>query len=566
MTTTPEQPDDASQTERLIDVALDAPPAVSLEPPRKAPPIGGAGLVFIGILSSRIAGIVRDMLRAQYLGATGGIVGDAWTNAIRIPNLLQNLLGEGVLSASFIPVYTRLLTDGDEEEAGRLAGGVLAILIVVMAVAVALGVVLAPAIVHLIANKFEGEKLVLTIQLVRILFPGAALFVLAAWCIGILNSHRRFLLPYFAPVFWNLAMIAAFLWFGRGRNLPAPELVKAVAWASVVGAGLQFMVQLPSVLRLAKRLKVQLDIRRESVRRVLHNFGPVALSRGVVQISQFLDLWIANLLPQGAATLLMTAQTVNLLPISLFGISVSASELPEMSSVTGTEDERAALLRGRIKNSVRRIAYFVIPSAVAFILLGDLIIRVLYERGKWLQIDTAYAWAILAGSAFGLLASTLGRLYSAAFYAMHDTRRPLRFALIRVVLTVTLGYLAAIPVTNALGISDRHWGTAGLTFTAGMAGWVEFALLRGALEKRIGDVSIPAAYMIRLWGIAVGAGIIANEIQRVVEPLFIGARHTIHAMFVAAAVLGTYGVAYLIATSLLGIPEAAALTKRLLRR
>jgi putative peptidoglycan lipid II flippase len=565
VTTPPKQPDNASQTERLIDVALDAPPTVSLTAPTKAPAIGGAGLVFIGILSSRIAGIVRDMLRAQYLGATIGLVGDAWTMAIRIPNLLQNLLGEGVLSASFIPVYTRLLADGDEEEAGRLAGGVLAILFVVMSVAVALGVVLAPAIVHLIANEYVGEKFDLTVHLVRILFPGAALFVLAAWCIGILNSHRKFLLPYFAPVFWNLTMIVAFVWFGRGRHLPPPDLVKAVAWASVLGAALQFLVQLPSVLRFAKRIKVRFDHRRESVRRVLRNFGPVALSRGVVQISQFLDLWIANHLPQGSPTVLMTAQTVNLLPISLFGIAVSASELPEMSSVTGTDDERAALLRRRITNSVRRIAYFVIPSAVAFVLLGDVIIRVLYERGQWLAIDTKYAWGTLAGSAFGLLASTLGRLYSAAFYAMHDTRRPLRFALIRVSLTVAMGYLAAIPLTNALGI-DKHWGTAGLTLTAGMAGWVEFALLRRALQQRIGDVSIPVAFMMRLWAIAVGAGLVGYGIQRTVEPLFPGMRHTLHSIVTAGAVLGAYGVVYLATTSILKVPEATALTSRLLRR
>jgi len=528
-------------------------------------PLGGATSIAIGILMSRAAGVVRDMLRAAYFGATGSIVGDAWTMAIRIPNLLQNLLGEGVLSASFIPVYSRLIAEGNEEEAGRVAGAVAAILAVVMAALVAVGVFFAPAIVHLIASTYTGEKYELTVQLTRILFPGAALFVFAAWCIGVLNSHRRFLLPYMAPVFWNLTMIAAFVWFGPRLDLV--PLARAVAWASVVGAALQFVVQVPAVLVLAKHLRVRLDYRRDAVRRVLRNFGPVALSRGVVQISQFVDLWIANLLPTGSPTLLMTAQTVNMLPISLFGMAIAASELPEMSSVAGTDDERAVLLRERIAAAARRMAYFVIPSAVAFIVLGDVIIRVLYERGKWTPLDTTYAWGVLAGSAFGLLAGTIGRLYSAAFYAMHDTRVPLNFAVLRVALTVVLGYVAAVPLTNALGI-DRHWGTAGLTLTAGIAGWVEFVLLRRALRRRVGDVSVPRAFLLRIWAVAAVAGVLAYTVKLGVggmlgTPPVLGRWMS---AIVAVAVLGSYALVYLGGTVAMRIPEATALTSRILRR
>jgi putative peptidoglycan lipid II flippase len=540
---------------------MTAPAAPVAEKPMRRP-LGGAALIAIGIISSRSVGIVRDMLRAAYFGATISFVGDAWTMAIRIPNLLQNLLGEGVLSASFIPVYSRLLADGNEEEAGRVAGAVAAILGVVMAVLVAVGVFFTPAIVHLIATRYTGEKFELTVQLTRILFPGTALFVLAAWCIGVLNSHRRFLLPYMAPVFWNLTMIAAFLWFGPRLKL-AP-LAKAVAWASVVGAALQFLVQVPSVMGLAKHLRVRLDHRREKVRLVLRNFGPVALSRGVVQISAFLDLWIANLLPTGSPTLLMTAQTVNMLPISIFGMAISASELPEMSSVVGTDDERAVLLRERIAGAVRRMAFFVIPSAVAFILFGDVIIRVLYERRKWTPVDTTYAWGILAGSAFGLLASTVGRLYAAAFYAMHDTRTPLNFAVIRVSLTVMLGYLTAVSLTKALGI-DQHWGTAGLTFTAGIAGWVEFTLLRRALQRRVGNVSLPIGFMVRLWGIAAGAAVVGYGMQRLVEPLFPSMRPSLRNVVSATAILGAYGLCYLAVAAILKIPEATALMQRFRR-
>jgi putative peptidoglycan lipid II flippase len=526
--------------------------------------LGNSALVAIGILTSRLFGILRESLRAKYLGASGGIAGDAWTTAIRIPNLLQNLLGEGVLSASFVPVYARLLADGDEEEAGRLAGAIGVILGLVTALIVLAGVLFAPAIVYALTDPdWPAEKTALAIALTRILFPGAALFVMGAWCIGVLNSHRRFLLAYLAPVMWNLAMIAAFLWFGS-QGLPPERIVIAVAWASVVGAALQFLVQLPLVLSLARRLKLRLDHRRESVRRVLKNFGPVAMSRGVVQVSGFMDLWIANRLPQGAPTFLMTAQIVNMLPVSLFGMAVSASELPELSSLTGTDDERKAALRTRVTAGARRIAYFVIPSAVAFIALGDVIIRVLYEYGEWKALDTRFTWGVLAGSAFGLVASTVGRLYSSAFYALHAGNRPFRFALIRVIIGIILGYIGAIWLTGQLGI-DRRWGAAILAVTSGVAGWIEFALLRRALIARVGDLRIPLGDSLRLWGIAAVAGAIGFAVKFYVAPHLGGLEGAWRHLPEAALSLGAFGLVYLGATTALGVPEAQALIRKLRR-
>ena len=532
-------------------------------PAAKRAALGGAGVIGISILVSRVFGIVRESLRAQYFGATANIVGDAWAVAIRIPNMLQNLLGEGALSASFIPVYARLLAEGDDEEAGKLAGTVGVLLFAAMVVFVALGVIFAPAIVHLIASEYSGEKFDLTVRLTRILFPGAALFVMGAWCIGVLTSHRRMATAYLAPVMWNLAMIAAFLWFGR--RLDIIPLAATVAWASVIGAALQVGFQLPTVLRSVKRLKLSLDHRRESVRKVLRNLGPVTLSRGVVQISQFFDLWIANLLPQGAQALLMTAQTVTMLPISLFGMAVSAAELPEMSSLIGSDDERTAKLRERIRSGVRRIAFFVIPSAIAFVVFGDVIVRVLFQRGHFTPMDTVYTWGILAGSAFGLLASTIGRLYSSAYYAMHDTRRPFRIALLRIVLSIVIGYVLAVPVTNAL-FDDRRWGTVGLMLASGIAGWVEFALLRRGLRERLGNVSVPVRYALQLWGLATGAAAIGSLVWLATTRWVHLARPAVESLVVAIAVLGAYGIAYLVGATLLRVPESDALTRRIIRK
>ena len=134
---------------------------------------------------------------------------DAFTAAFKIPNILNNLFGEGALSASFIPVYSRLLEEGREEDAGKLAGAILGLLSVVVAVAVLVGVLITPWLIPLIAPGFDPERRALTITLVRILFPGAGIFVISAWCLGVLNSHRKFLISYPAPMLWNVAMIAA---------------------------------------------------------------------------------------------------------------------------------------------------------------------------------------------------------------------------------------------------------------------------------------------------------------------------------------------------------------------
>ena len=428
---------------------------------------GAAFLVGAGIFLSRIAGLVRNKVFAYYFGSS--LAADALNAAIRIPNLLQNLFGEGVLSASFIPEYAGLLAQEKKEESDRLAGAVAAALALTSAIVVLIGVLAAPALVSLIAGGFVGERRELTVRLTRILFPGAGLLVLSAWCLGILNSHRKFFVSYTAPVIWNVAMIGALVGFGTGT--PQVRLAEIVAWASVVGSALQFGVQLPLVLRLASGVRLNLNLGVESAQRVFRNFVPAFISRGVVQISAYIDAFIASWLPTGAVAVFAYAQVLYTLPVSLFGMAVSAAELPVMSSATGTAEEIAAYLRGRLDGGLQRIAFFIVPSAVAFLAFGDVISAVLFESGRFTRSDSVWVWQILAGSTIGLLASTWGRLYSSTFYALRDTRTPLKYATVRVALTTILGLIAALRLPGWLGL-DPKIGVAGLTASAGIAGWV----------------------------------------------------------------------------------------------
>ncbi len=507
-----------------------------------------AFLVAAGILLSRMVGLVRQRVFGYYFGLSDAA--DAFAAAFRVPNVLQNLFGEGVLSASFIPVYARLLAEGDEEESGRVAGAVGAVLALAASVLVLAGVLAAPYLIWVIAPGFHGEKRDLTVRLVRILFPGAGLLVFSAWCLGILNSHRRFFLSYTAPVIWNAAMIATLAVFG---GLKLNDLAVDLAWGSVLGSALQFGLQLPVVLRLTRKLRLRLDTRAAHVREVLRNFVPVFVSRGVVQISGYVDQLLASLVGAGAVTALAYSQSINTLPVSLFGMAISAAELPAMSSALGDAAGVAAQLQARLDSGLRRIAFFVVPSAVAFLALGDVITAALYQTGRFTHGDSLYVWAILAGSSVGLLASTLGRLYSSTYYALRDTRTPLRYAVVRVLLTTALGYLCAIPLPRWIGL-DARWGMAGLTASAGVAGWVEFALLRRTLNRRIGRTGLPASLAARLWISAAFAASAGWAVK-----LSLG-RHG--PILSATAVLGAYGVVYFAVTYLLRVEECRLTLKR----
>jgi putative peptidoglycan lipid II flippase len=294
----------------------------------------------------------------------------------------------------------------------------------------------------------------------------------------------------------------------------------------------------------------------EEVRTVLRNFVPVFLSRGVVQISAYIDGLLASLLPTGAVTGLFNAQLLYTLPVSLFGMSVSAAELPMMSSATGDETQRLDYLRTRLNRGLRQIAFFIVPSAMAFLALGDVVTGALLQTGQFRRADSVYVWGILAGSAVGLLASTLGRLYSSAYYALRDTRTPLRFAVLRVALTTVLGYVAAVMLPGWLALPQR-WGAAGLTASAGVAGWIEFYLLRRGLNRRIGQSGLPGGLVAQLWTSAAAAALVAYAVK-----YGLGVRDPI---VTAVLVLAPYGVVYFGLTLWLGVPECTALLGRVMR-
>ena len=529
--------------------AIDSP-----EPARSTARVGGAGLVAAGILISRVLGFARDAVLAHVLGTS--TEQGALRAALRIPNLLQNLFGEGALSASFIPVYARLRTEGRDAEAVRVAGAVFTLLALLSSIIVLLGVIWSAQLVALLTPGFSAETRALTTTLVQIMFPGVGLLVMSAWCLGVLNSHGRFFLSYVSPVMWNLAIIG-FVIFGHRTTLA--DAARLVAWGAMLGSALQFAVQLPAVFSLVRGMRLSPALDDASVRTVVRNFAPSLMSRGVLQVSSFVDLQFATMLSASAVGALSLAQTITMLPVTLFGTAVTAAALPAMSSVSGDGDARSAALRLRLTASQHRIAFFIVPSAAGFLTIGDAIAAALYRSGQFGAAQSTWLWSILAGASLGLLASTLARLYSSAFFALQDTAAPLRFALVRVSVGIVLAYLLGIRAPGWLGLDPRY-GTAGLTLAAGIAGWCEFALLRGGLRRRIGALPPVLPVLLKLWGSAA----VAAAVTWLIRVPWLGT-HGVPRRLQAVALLSVFAAVYGLMTLLLDIPEASALWTRVRR-
>jgi putative peptidoglycan lipid II flippase len=525
----------------------------------------GSFLVAAGIFLSRIAGLVREGVFSHFFGIS--IYADVFKAGLRMPNVLQNLLGEGTLSASFIPVYSELLEQGRKEDAGRVAGAVFSILLAIAAALALVGILLAPLLVSIFLPGFEGERRELTILVSRILFPMTGLFVLSAWALGILNSHRHFFVPYFAPVLWNAAMIGAMLVLGGAFGYSAAELVVALAWGGLVGGGLQFLIQLPWVIRLERELRIAWNTRLMEVRETVRNAGPAILGRGVVQLSGWLDMVLASFLALGAVGTLSYAQVLYMLPVSLFGLSVAAAELPELSR---HRSQAIEVLRDRTRAGLARVIFYVLPSLVAFLVLGDVVVAALYQRGAFDRADTLLVYLTLAAYSIGLLASTSSRFFSSAFFALRDTKTPARFAAVRVATAAILGATLMIQfepvqpfggvqigpgIFGQYSIGGRPLGAVGLALGTGLAAWVELFLLRRSLRSRIGGFELDRGLWFRMTLAVLAAATAGWSVRLLVGDL--------PPILLAIVVFGPFGIVYFGVGAALGVREAEAVVNRL---
>ena len=450
-----------------------------------------ASSVAAGILVSRVFGFAREVVFAHHFG--NGALADVWRAALRIPNVLQNLLGEGTLSASFIPVYVRLLEEGRDEEAGRAAGAVLGLLATAAGVLAALGAWAAPWLATLIATGFGGDgRAEILVSLLRLLFPMAGVLVVSAWALGILNSHRRFFVSYVAPALWNLAMIVAVV-AAAGRGIAGADLIFAMAWGALAGGVLQLLFQIPFLVRFLKHVVPSIRTRVTGVREVVTNFVPVVAARGAVNLSALIDTNLASRLATGAVGMLGYAQTLYLLPVSLFGLSVAAAELPEL-----TRDRASGMkaVRERAERAVGTVLFWMIPVTAGYIVFREEVMAIFRTGGAFGEADAVAAGAVLAAYALGLPASGTSRVLSSTFYALGDTRTPARIAYARIAVSAAVGFALMFPL-DRLTVGDLGLGAAGLAVGASMGAWLELSLLRRSLARQLPGLSLGGSRVAR---------------------------------------------------------------------
>jgi putative peptidoglycan lipid II flippase len=504
-----------------------------------------AAMVNAGIILARAVGLLRQRVQAYFFGTS--IIADVLTAAFRVGNITQNLLGEGTLSASFIPVYAKLRASGKTREATHFALACLGLLLAVVTGASALGALGAPWLTWVIVPGFDADKLGNTVRVVRIVFPMTGVLVLSAWALGVLNSHRRFFLPYAAPVIWSLAQIAGLFLFGEVFGYHGEALALALGWSAFVGAGLQLAVLLPAARSLLGALMPRFDHRDPNVREAARRLPGVLLGRGVIQISGLLDLLLVSFLGAGAQSAFGYAQSIYLLPMSLLGTGEAAASLPEMAGDTVEADleRRNAMLRARLGASLGRLVVVTIPASALLLAMPAEIIRAVFENGKFDAAATARVEPLLFAYAFALLANASGRVLTTTFYALGDTRTPARYALLRVVASTGLS-LALMRPLDVLGV----------VLGAVVAAWVETIALALKLRGQLGGLGLtglPLARSILLAVLAVGPSFALRHL---------GPAWLVGSRIAAGALVALFGIVFSVAAPLLGLFDVRALLRR----
>jgi putative peptidoglycan lipid II flippase len=529
---------------------LDLQRAVSPEPleddqARDGREARSAALVALAILASKVVGLVRQRVTAHFFGTSD--TADVVAAAFRAGNLAQNLLGEGALSASFIPVLARLRAQGDEAGARRLAHAALGALAVVVAGVSLVGVLGAPWLARLVAGGFDGPKLARTAELVRIVFPMTGLLVLSAWALGVLNAHRRFFVPYAAPIVWSLAQIAALWAGGTWLALSDQPLARVLAWGAFAGAVLELALLCARAAPLVGGLRLRFETRHPPLREAAQKLPAVLLARGVMQLSGLIDTLLVSFLATGANATFAYAQTLYLLPLSLLGTGEAAVSLPEMARDTAQGDvaDRNARMRARLGATLGRVLTMAVPAAVALGVCGGDLVRVLLRTGSFDEASTRAVAAPLAVYGVALCANAAARLFATTFFALGDTRRPARYATVRVVVSALL----ALALVRPLGV-------VGVVAAAAVAGWVEAVLLGARLRAEIGGLGLAATRPGRLAALAAASA---------VAPL--AARAVLPAAWQASAlgslvVLGALGAAFLVGAPALGLFAPRAWLRR----
>jgi len=500
-------------------------------------------------LLSRITGYLRDKTLSYVLGA--GVMYDAFITATRIPSTIRALLGEGALHAAFIPTLARLrAAHADPEEARELVRGVMAALLLILAVVVGLGIIASPWLVKAFALGFAKTpgKLELAVLLNRLVFPYLMLVSLAALCQGVLNSHDRFVLPAAAPILYNLSVVGVVWWLARGSEKPVPYLAGAV----LLGGFLQFAIQARSVRRLGYHLRPAWRLMTSpQVRRVLVLMLPGIPVLGINQLNQLVSNFFASFAGDGGVVYTFAAYRVTELVFGSIVVQLTTVLLPTLARNLA-EDPSSA--RTTLLETVSLVSYVTLPAATVMAVLSAPIIGLLFGGGRFTPEDVAVTGSTLAAYAFGVVGTGHAKVMANAFFAHRDTRTPMFGSL-----------FLLVAFTGGCAILARKMGTPGigLSNTVAMLGYALFLTVLYGRRYGFGKAgrTMAAAARQLVASVLLGAGllVVAPRLGSIEHTSLVGAGKL-------AIVLAAAGAAYVGIVAVLGGRELRVLAAALRRR
>jgi putative peptidoglycan lipid II flippase len=531
----------------------------------------GAGVFALLTAACRATGVVRQLAISSLLPAA---VRDAFLLAFTVPNLFRNLFGEGALTSGFVPVYVERIEKGDREGADRLAGMVASNLAVGLGLLAVLGVLTSVAWRSLALDPGEG----LTLRLLEVMLPFLPLVCLYALFMAMLTSHRRFAAPGAAPILLNLSMIAGVIlaWIYRRDDPQAMALILSVS--VVVGGVLQLGLQMPWAKSCGIRLRFRLGFSDSGMREIAVRMGPVLVGASAYEICVLANRLLArSFCGEGAVSYLSNSNILVAAPMGVVAVAAGTAALPVLSSLHARGDREG--FQTALLDAARMGMFLLAPSAVVFMFGGEAIVRLLFERGRWLPEETVPMSRVLFWYSAGLVPIVPVMLGARAFYAMKRYWIPATVAVITVVLNLLVGSLLVWSPNSAFAVIGRacaRWGgetwvrtwfggSAGLAFATCLAGWVQAGLMLVVLRRVHSDLRLEllAASFARICGVAAASALVVNWVMTSLPPDGEGQMIVIQ-RGVAPAILGL--LAYWLAASLADVPEYRELCSLLRRK
>lgn len=518
-----------------------------------------AGIVSIAVMFSRLLGLIREQIFAYYFGA--GFLMDAYIVAFRIPNVLRDLFAEGALSAAFVKVFTDYQINKSEKEAWRLASLVMNALAIVLSVIVIIGIVFSGQFIDLVADGFSPEKAALATILTQIMFPFILLVALAAVAMGVLNTKGVFGVPASASTVFNITSLifglglaywlsgGGWLKFGKDEipDFPAQWAIIGMAIGTLIGGGAQFLMQIPSLYKVGFRFSPIISFTDEGVKKVMYLMAPAILGTSAVQINVLVNTFFVSGI-EGAQGWLNYAFRLMQFPIGLFGVAIGTASIPVLSRLASQGD--FVTFRKTLSDSLKLVFLMTLPSACGLIVLGEPIIRLIYERGAFSTDATSMTAYALTGYSIGLTGYAAIKILSPAFYALNDAKTPMIIA----IASIGVNALASYFLLNWLSVYGiGHIGVALATSSVALVNFIALAII---MRKRINGINgreILSSFI----RIAIASAIMSAVCWFSYQFLnrYFGGVGLFHRMLETFIPIGLGGITFLISAKLLKVEE-----------